>query len=82
MVTLKDISDYGLDNLVMNISHIILRHQTKYLDGKGLQLENTWISPEGCYWLYKFLSPYKGSILINDKVLDLLKQGTNNPDEL
>lgn len=82
MVTLKDISDSGLDHLVMNISHIILRHKTMYLDGKGLQLEKTWISPEGCYWLYKLLSPYKGSVLINDEVLELLKQGTNNPDEL
>lgn len=82
MVTLKDISDYGLDNLVMNISHIIMRHQAVNVDGKGLQLESAWISPEGCYWLYKLLSPYKGSVLIDDMVLEILKQGTNNPDEL
>ena len=82
MVTLKDISDSGLDNIVMNISDIIMRHQADNFDNRGLQLEKLWITPEACYWFYKLLLPYKGSVLINDKVLDLLKQGTNNPDEL
>lgn len=82
MVTLEDISDHGLYNIVMNISLILTRHMAKNHDGKGLQLDKTWITPEGCYWLYKLLSPHKGSILIDDKVLEILKQGTNNPDEL
>lgn len=82
MVTLNDISEHGLYNIVMNISLIIMRHQSENNDDRGLQLDKTWITPEGCYWLYKLLAPHKGSCLIDDKVLDLLKQGTNNPDEL
>lgn len=82
MVTLNDISDYGLNILAYNISMILKRHLSENFDSKGLQLENYWITPECCYWLYKLLSPYKDGILIDDKVLDLLKQGTNTPDEL
>lgn len=82
MVTLKDISDVGLSYIVMNISDMIMRHHNPNWDSKGLRLDKSWITPEGCYWLYKFLSEYGGHVLVNPKVLEWLKQGTNNPDEL
>lgn len=82
MVEIEKISQYGLDNVLMNVSDLIMNHSRFSSQGEGLQLEHTWITPEGCYWLYMFLSSDKTGFLVSPKVLNLLKQGTNHPNLL
>lgn len=53
---------------------------TKYND--GLQIGNEWITPENCYWLYKLLETQRGTCLVDEAVLNALKNGTNHPETL
>ena len=78
---LKNISDEGLRNVIMNINDIIQRNMD-VTKGSGLQVGNEWITPEGCYWLYRLLEPARGTCLVSDTVLNALRNGTNAPETL
>lgn len=82
MVELENLGVYGLDSVIMNVSDLIAEHALSSAPEKGLQMQRGWITPEGCYNLYKFLSSDKTGVLARPKVLELLKQGTNHPELL
>lgn len=79
--TFNNISDYGWENILMNVSDIIQFNMIE-TESKGLQIGHEWLSPEGCYWLYKLLATGRETILVSDKVLDALRNGTNYPESL
>lgn len=78
---LENFSEEGMMNVVMNLNDIITYNMRPQKE-KGLTIGNTWITPEGCYWLYKLLKPYKSTSLVDDKALNALKNGTNCPETL
>lgn len=80
-VTINGIGDSGLNNIIMSVNDIIKRNMI-IREGDGLQVGHEWITPESCYNLYKLLSLHKGSCIVDDKVLDALKNGTNHPESL
>lgn len=82
MVKIENISKQGLQNIIMNVSDIIDSHFCNSSPGHGMDLENQWITPEGCYWLYKLLSSDETNVLTRPRVLERLKNGTNHPDLL
>lgn len=82
MVQIENLSEEGLRNILMNVADIINSHYCNSSPECGMQMEREWISPEGCYWLYKFLSIDQSGILVRSQVLDNLKNGTNHPETL
>lgn len=82
MINIENLSDEGLNNVIMNVSEIIDRHFVSSEPEHGMQLQHTWVTPEGCYWLYKLLSNDQSGILVSKKVIENLKQGTNHPELL
>lgn len=82
MVHLQNLSEDGLQNIIMNVADIIDSHYCLSSPNCGMQLESGWISPEGCYWLYKLLSMDKTGVLVRPRVLEHLKNGTNHPETL
>lgn len=82
MVQIENISEQGLEHIIMDVAEIIDSERLHSAPEHGLQLEHCWITPEGCYWLYKLLSIGKTNGLVRPRVLDALKQGTNHPETL
>ena len=82
MIKIEDISEQGLQNIIMNVADMIDYHFCNSSPEHGLQLENQWITPEGCYWLYKLLSQDQSGVLVRPRVLERLKNGTNHPELL
>ena len=82
MIQIENISEYGLQNLLMNINDIVNLYAIRSFPECGLQMKDNWITPEGCYWLYKLLSNDESGVLVRPKVLELLKNGTNHPELL
>lgn len=78
---LENISYLGIRDIIMNINDIIQRNM-EVTKGGGLQVGKEWITPEGCYWLYRLLETERGTTLVDDTVLDALRNGTNEPDTL
>lgn len=79
MIQIENISEAGLHHLLMDISEIIEFNAVESSPEHGLYTKGAWITPEGCYWLYKFLSNDESGVLVRPKVLELLKNGTNHP---
>lgn len=82
MVKIENLSEQGLQNIIMNVADIIDSHFCNSSPECGMQLENQWITPEGCYWLYKLLSQDTTGVLVRPRVLEHLKHGTNHPETL
>lgn len=82
MIQIENISEAGFQHLLMDISEIINFNAIESSPEHGLLTKGAWITPEGCYWLYKFLSNDESHVLVNTKVLALLKNGTNHPELL
>lgn len=82
MVQIENLSEQGLQNIIMNVADMIDYHYRNSRPEGGMQLEHQWISPEGCYWLYKLLSLDKSGVLVRPQVLERLKNGTNHPEML
>lgn len=82
MVQIENLSEQGLENIIMNVADIIDFHFCNSSPECGMQLEYLWISPEGCYWLYKLLSMDQSGELVHPRVLERLKAGTNHPETL
>lgn len=82
MIKIENLSWDGLQNIMMNVADMIDAHYCSSSPGQGMQLEHEWITPEGCYWLYKLLSVDRTRILVRPRVLERLKNGTNHPEKL
>lgn len=82
MVTIENISEQGLRNIIMNVADMIDSHFCHSEPECGMQLEQEWLTPEGCYWLYKLLSQDQSGVLVRPRVLERLKNGTNHPETL
>ena len=82
MVEIENLDEQGLQNIIMNVADMIDLHYCKSIPGCGMQMEHEWITPEGCYWLYKLLSLDKSGVLVRPRVLERLKNGTNHPETL
>lgn len=82
MIKMENLSEEGLKNIIMNVSDIIDSHYCNSSYKDGMQLEHAWITPEGCYWLYKLLSLDQSGVLVRPRVLEHLKNGTNHPETL
>lgn len=82
MVKIENISEQGLQNILMNVADMIDSHFCNSSPECGMQLEHQWITPEGCYWLYKLLSSDETNVLVRPRVLEYLKMGTNHPETL
>lgn len=82
MVQIENLSDEGLNNIIMNVADIINAHYCNSSPLSGMYMEHHWITPEGCYWLYKLLSLDNSGVLVNPRVLEHLKNGTNHPELL
>lgn len=82
MVTIENISEQGLQNILMNVASIIDSHFCNSSPESGMQLDKEWITPEGCYWLYKLLSLDETRVLVSNRVLERIKNGTNHPESL
>lgn len=82
MIKIENLSEEGLRNIIMNVSDVIDAHYCNSSYESGMQLEHTWITPEGCYWLYKLLSLDQSGVLVSPRVLERLKNGTNHPETL
>lgn len=82
MIQIENLSEDGLNNIIMNVSDIISEHFVSSEPRHGMQLTYTWLTPEGCYWLYKLLSNDQSGVLANKEVLVNLKHGTNYPELL
>lgn len=78
---LENISAHGLYNIIMAINDIIQKNMD-VSKNEGLQVGNNWLTPEECYWLYKFLVTERGTCLVSDTVLEALRNGTNHPETL
>ena len=81
MADFNNLSKHGQDYIIMAISDMIERNLI-IKDGSGLVVGNDWLTPESCYWLYKFLSQESGSSLVSSEVLFALKHGCNHPELL
>ena len=82
MVQIENLSEQGLQNIIMNVAEMIDSHYCNSSPECGMQMEHQWITPEGCYWLYKLLSIDQSGVLVRPRVLNNLKQGTNHPESL
>lgn len=82
MVQIENLSEQGLENIIMNVAEMIDYHYLISSPECGMQMRNFWITPEGCYWLYKLLSKDQSGVLVNPRVLEYLKKGTNHPETL
>lgn len=82
MVKIENLSEQGLQNILMNVADIIDTHYCYSSPKGGMQMQNLWITPEGCYWLYKLLSNDQTGILVGRRVLERLKIGSNHPETL
>lgn len=82
MVQIENLSEQGLWNIIMNVADIIDSHFCNSSPECGMEMEHEWISPEGCYWLFKLLSQDQSGVLVRRGVLDKLKNGTNHPEML
>ena len=82
MVTIENLSEQGLLNIIMNVADMIDSHFSQSKPECGMLLEHQWITPEGCYWLYKLLSQDQSGVLVRPRVLEHLKNGTNHPEML
>lgn len=82
MIKIENLSEEGLNNIIMNVSDVIDSHYCNSRPEDGMQLEHSWITPEGCYWLYKLLSLDQSGVLVCPRVLERLKNGTNHPEML
>ncbi len=82
MVQIENLSEEGLNNIIMNVADMIDSHYCYSHPENGMRLEHGWITPEGCYWLYKLLSLDQSGVLVRPRVLDRLKDGTNHPETL
>lgn len=82
MVQIENLSEQGLQNIIMNVADMINSHYCNSCPEHGMQMEHQWITPEGCYWLYKLLSLDQSGVLVKPQVLERLKNGTNHPETL
>lgn len=82
MVQIENLSEQGLQNILMIVADLIDFHYCYSSPEYGMQMEHQWITPEGCYWLYKLLSSDKSGVLVRPRVLEHLKNGTNHPETL
>lgn len=82
MVRIEQLSEHGLQNIIMNVADMIDSHFCYSSPECGMQMGHEWITPEGCYWLYKLLSLDQSGVLVRQRVLDHLKNGTNHPETL
>lgn len=79
MANFNDLSKHGQEYILMAINDMIAEN---FLinDGAGLKVGKSWLTPETCYWLYKFLSQESGTSLVWGEVLAALKNGCNHPE--
>ena len=76
MTTLDNISEHGLNYIIMAINDIIEENGLQ-TSTAGLQVGKTWLTPETCYWLYKIVSIKENSAIVSEKTLKFLKESTN-----
>lgn len=81
MADFNNLSEHGQNYIIMAINDMI-ENNFIIRSGSGLYVGNDWLTPESCYWLYKFLSQESGSSLVSSKVLVALKNGCNHPELL
>lgn len=79
MTNFNELSEYGQNYIIMAINDLISEN-VPINDGAGLKVGKHWLTPESCYWLYKFLSQKSGSCLVSAEVLAALKNGCNHPE--
>lgn len=81
MVQISDMYDDDLQAAIMAINDIIKANRVE-CDGAGLSVGAEWITPFSCYALFKLLSVYRDSCLVDSEVLESLRLGTNFPEDL
>lgn len=74
-------SESEFENVIMAISDIIASNKGRECSS-GLYVGDNWLTPFQCYCLHRFLSVKRGSCLVDDSVLELLRLGTNHPETL
>lgn len=77
MITLDNINEHGLDYIIMAINDIIEENGIQ-TSTAGLQVGETWLTPETCYWLYKIVCIRENSAIVSEKTLRFLKESTNS----
>lgn len=82
MIKIENLSELGLQHIIMDLVEMIDSHCLEEQNGKGLQMENCWITPEGCYWLYRLIQNCWNTDPAVTRVREMLKNGTNHPEEL
>lgn len=82
MLQIENLTGFGLQQIIFDVAEMIDSHCLEEQDGAGLQMENCWITPEGCFWLFKLLQNASCDSPTLARVREMLKQGTNHPEEL
>lgn len=82
MLQIENLNETGLCYLIMDVAEMIDSHCLEEQKGPGLQMENCWITPEGCYWLFKLMQNARYNDATIARVRNMLKQGTNHPEML
>lgn len=82
MIEIENFSKIGLEHIILDVAEMIDSHCLEEQDGLGLRMENCWITPEGCYWLFKLMQNTSYVDPAIARVKEMLKQGTNHPEEL
>ena len=77
----EEISDHGQEYIVMAINDMIQSNMNNSCSD-GLCVGANWLTPESCYWLYKLLSNWSETCLVDSAVLQALKNGTCHPESL
>lgn len=81
MVQISELFDNELEAAILAINDIIKANHV-VRDGAGLQVGKEWITPFSCYALFRLLSLYGDSCLVDSDVLESLRLGTNHPEDL
>lgn len=81
MITPNTITEHGFMYIAMFIEDIVKFQGMSEGRGEGMRCHNVWVSPETCYWLYRFLTDNCFD-LTNPQLLETLKNSTNHPESL
>ena len=79
MVDFNSLSDHAQFYILSAIDELISYNMVNSAD-TGLQVGQLWLTPETCYWLYKFLSQESDVFIVQPVVLEALKNGCNHPE--
>ena len=81
MVTIKDFNEHGLAYLAMGIADL-MKGSISSSKENGCWVDINWLTPETCYWFYKFLKSYADAGIVSKDLVEILKNGTNHPEML